>query len=124
MVMALLALWLPASNHCRLELLPGLDFLTCCTHDVPDADTHHKDDCQTDSCETVEAGLYKTESHRVMVPAPVLVLVASITPDLETLTRAQPLSIAAPGTYPPELPKVWQFTFRAAAPPRAPSIAS
>ena len=55
-VLALLGLWLAATNHCRLELVPGLSFLVCCPHD--DAAPHQDDDCDTDDCAQVEHGLY------------------------------------------------------------------
>ena len=75
MVMTVLALWVLATNHCRLELLPGLAFLTCCTHETaePTAD-HHENDCESDACAAVEGGLYKTESQQVAPVNPVFVL--------------------------------------------------
>ena len=125
MVMMVLALWVLATNHCRLELLPGLAFLTCCDHATAEpTGEHHEDDCEDDACAAVEEGLYKTESHQVTAHKPVFVLLASfLPPPLERDTSAL-FARACPTTVPLELPKVWQFTFRTALPPRAPSFVS
>jgi len=53
-----LAIWLPATQHCQLEKLPGLAFLQC------EADTHGQSGCEGDSCDTVEKDLYKCSGHR------------------------------------------------------------
>lgn len=123
--LAVLALWLPATNHCRLELIPALQqFLTCCVHEDSSA-PHEDSDCETDNCEAVEHGLYKTEKSQVTAPAPLLLLVVDV-PELAPAERtvARPVDLARPAAPPPELSRVWQFSFRAAAPPRAPSLLS
>ncbi len=122
--LAVLALWLPATNHCRLELIPALQqFLTCCVHE--DATAPHEDaDCETDNCEAVENGLYKTEWNHVTVAAPLLILVDVPELALEAQTVARSVDPARSAAPPPELSRVWQFSFRAAAPPRAPSLLS
>lgn len=121
-VLALVALWLPATNHCRLEQIPGLNFLSCCEHEesVP----HQDNDCETDSCAAVEEGLYKTEDCQVTVfvpvfAAPPLLSMAADIPRPDTVTTA--LSCATTTLVPPAS---WQFLSRAALPPRAPSIVS
>src|SRR5882724_4999508 len=60
-----LATRLPATQHCRLENLPGLGFLRCT------GDTDGKSDCSGDSCDTVEKGSYKPSDHESVLPAPV-----------------------------------------------------
>ena len=118
MVLATLALWFPATNHCRLESIPGLEFLRCAS------DANNGSDCDGDGCETVEKGFYKIENDRPIVPAPILVVVLSLPP---LLTETSPAGLVSGGestSAPPELPKVWQFSLRTALPPRAPSIAS
>jgi hypothetical protein len=59
-----LAVWLPATQHCQLEKLPGLDFLRCAT------DTPADSDCRGDSCEVVERGAYKVPESGDMVVIP------------------------------------------------------
>ena len=117
----MVAFWLPATNHCRLEQIPGLAFLVCCEHE--ESAPHQDNDCETDNCAAVEEGLYKTEDCHVAVIAPCLdqpLLLPSVVDDLygnaHVLRRL--FSIRFP------LPSSWQFDCRAAAPPRAPSFAS
>jgi hypothetical protein len=123
LTLLLVALWPLATSHCSLEQMPGFEFLAC-TDEAAAAAPHQENDCKTDSCASVESGFYKTEDgHQVVPPAP-LTASALLT---EILRRSAPPATAGCVVFdsiPPELPKVWQFSHRAAAPPRAPSIAS
>ena len=114
----ILALWPLATMHCKLETIPGLEFLRC------PSDTDTKSDCQGDGCETVESALYKVPDNQNIAPEPVVETV-TLSALLECEDRS---SVDHPGwlvtAAPPELPKVWQFSLRAALPPRAPSIVS
>jgi len=117
----LVAFWPLVTTHCDLEQLPGLEFLTCA--DEADA-THAESDCESDPCASVESGFYKTEDARQVVPTPPLIPSAFLTAIM--LEATQP-AISLSTTFdfaPPELPKVWQFSFRTALPPRAPSFVS
>lgn len=119
----MLALWLPASNHCRLEPLPGLAFLACCDHQE-EATAHHDGDCDTDGCAAVESGFYKTTSGRIQPPTPIL-LTATLLTVLPDETRVLPVSCLSHSTAaPPDNSGGWQFAFRTALPPRAPSLIS
>jgi hypothetical protein len=117
-------LWLPVSSHCQLEVIPGLEFLSCCSH--AGKTPHQDNDCKTDGCENVESGFYKTEdrspdaSHPVSVVMPAI-LVALLWDASLPIPAGSNLDVSQP---PPELSKVWQFASRAALPVRAPSIAS
>jgi hypothetical protein len=122
---ALLALWLPATLHCQLETIPGLEFLSCCQH--PDGDkgaAQHERDCANDGCAEVESGLYTLEKTQV-APAKSLLELApvSIAP---TETRPPQDHAALPdlSSPPPELDSTWHFLVRAALPVRAPALAS
>ena len=114
-----LALWGLAAMHCKLEALPGMAFLrSCCFADSSSASPK---DCETDSCGAVEDGKYRPEELNASAPHPVLVsalLLAAIEAPLPEL-MAHPFTVAKP---PPELPRSWQFSLRAALPPRAPSL--
>jgi hypothetical protein len=118
-VMLMLALWGLAKVHCDLEQVPGLEFLACCQH--PDTAPHQDNDCEHDACSVVESGFYKVEEQAASVPVPLLVL-SFVLP----LWEAAP---PAPAPRPellncslPELPRPWQFFYRTALPPRAPSL--
>ena len=116
--MLALALWGLATTHCDLEQLPGLEFLACCQH--PGTAPHQDNDCDQDGCSVVESGLYKMEEQTASVPVPLFVL-SFVLP----LWEATPPSLAPNSEplncSPPELPRVWQFSYRTALLPRAPS---
>jgi hypothetical protein len=122
LTLLLVVLWPLVTSHCDLERLPGLEFLACA--DAPAAEPHQDNNCETDSCASVESGLYKTEDGCPPVPAPSSAPSPLLTAAL--LETAQPAAASSlfSDPAPPELPKVWQFTFRTAAPPRAPSFVS
>ncbi len=121
MAVCLALLWLPMTSHCNLEHLRGLEFLACCNHE--DTAPHQDKDCETDVCASVESGNYKTEERAVTVPTQSLV--ATISALLLTAAPAIPsTSVIAISSVPAELPQRWQFAFRTAAPPRAPSFVS
>jgi len=125
LVMAVLAFWVPATNHCRLELIPGLEFLDCCSHSEDEkASEHHENECSDDLCAQVEDGLYKAETNHVVVDAPPASCLGVLPVVLEHILSPDRASPIRPETSPPELSKTWQFSFRAAAPPRAPSLVS
>ena len=112
------ALWPLAVMHCKLETIPGLEFLRCAS------DTDTSSDCQGDGCETVESALYRVPDHQNITPEPILdtIVLPSLLEreDRPCENHACWLVTSAP----PELPKVWQFFFRTALRPRAPSVVS
>ena len=55
--------------------------------------------------------------------APAIVLVELVV-SVEKSSLTSYLSLGVPTTAPPDLPKIWQFSFRAALPVRAPSYLS
>ena len=120
-VLALLGLWLAATNHCRLEQIPGLSFLACCSHD--DAAPRQDNDCDTDGCAQVENGLYKVDDIRVVSVTPLFVVAVFLLPTLEQIARSPVLAVFSTVAS-PELPGTWQFSYRTALSPRAPSLAS
>lgn len=115
----MLALWGLATSHCSLEQLPGLEFLACCP--PPDKAPHQDNDCEQDGCSSVESGFYKVEAQTAFAPAPRLV-VSFILSLWEAQASSVPPSPTLLSSSPPELPRVWQFSFRTALPPRAPPV--
>lgn len=122
LIVLLALVWAAASNHCKLEQIPGLEFLSCCVHE--DTGPHEDDDCATDGCATFENQLYKTETARVSVAAPVLLFTAFLSPLWVELSPPVPVNHVPPDAAPTVLPRVWQFSYRTALPPRAPSLLS
>jgi len=114
-----LAMWLPATQHCKLENLPGFAFLHCPT------DTPGKSDCQGDSCDVVERGMYKApdKGDQGIVPifAAVLIYVTAI-PESDPVTLADKVAlVAAP---PRKRCESWQCYSPLALPIRGPSCPS
>jgi hypothetical protein len=116
--MIVLALWALATVHCDLEMVPGLAFLASCHQQetAPEPENH----CDGDACTVVESGFYRMEEAPVSLPAPELVF--SLLPPLpEVSCCAAGGALASPTDAPLELQTAWQFVFRTALPPRAPS---
>ena len=112
----MLVLWLPATFHCQLESIPGLEFVRC------SSDTSNQSDCKDDGCCAVEKQQYRSEQQRQSIP----VFLAIPSAPLLTAANALPdeVSLGIFTAAPPELLKTWQFALRTASPPRAPSFAS
>ena len=112
-------LWLPASAHCQLEAVPGLEFLHC----AADSD-NSKGDCKEDGCCSVEKSQYKSEQHGDAVLLPAFLPVDPMpVPDMAHSLPAD-VSVGILTAAPPELPASWRFVSRAALPARAHSLAS
>jgi hypothetical protein len=111
-----LALWLPATTHCSLAKLPGLESLDCCS----DCNSGNSSD---DSCQTVESGLYKISENSAVVPAPTVGLVCCCLLDLVKESGHLDMTIApAAAPVADDLPQRWRFILRTALPVRAPSF--
>lgn len=121
LILLLTLLWAAASNHCKLEQVPGLTFLACTDHaeDVPVEDRG----CDTDGC-SFEVQLYKTENAQASMPAPTFLFIFSLSPLVDELSASAAASDFLPDSAPVVLPRVWQFSYRTALPPRAPSLLS
>jgi hypothetical protein len=115
--MAMLALWLPLMVHCNLEVIPGLEFLRCAS------DSGEQGGCDGHACCAIEKSQYKAEETLSTLPLPEIFLTPAL-PVVATITVLSVESSHLPTAAPPDLPKCWQFVFRTAAPPRAPSFAS
>jgi len=122
MVLSVLGLWLGATNHCRLEDIPALKFLVC--NPQNESGPHQDNDCEKDSCAAVEKAQYKTEKAQLKVSAPTLLLAAMFLPPVQEHADCSPSACERFPALAPELPGTWQFSYRTAAPPRAPSFLS
>lgn len=118
-VVVVAVLWLPMTMHCQLERLPALSFLPC--GEYPEQASHQESDCEMDGCAVVESGLYlSSHSHsefRVSFPHTLYRAPESMPEVISNCEKPRHLS-----TVPPDFPKTWQFAFRTALLPRAPSV--
>jgi hypothetical protein len=121
LTLLLVAVWPLVASHCRIEQLPGFDFLACAGED---ADATQQEDCETDSCATVESGLYKTEDGRQTVPTPPASLSPILTASLREAAESADEPIVAEDAASSDFRTTWQFSIRTALPPRAPSFVS
>ena len=117
--------WLPMTSHCRLESVPGFDFLAC----ISETNCHGESKSQgtvpeQSGCCSVEKSHYKTDQFRVTIQTPEMLAIAA-TPlfDLASVLPAE-VCVGILNTGPPELLSSWQFSFRTALPARAPAFVS
>jgi hypothetical protein len=121
LILLLTLLWAAASNHCKLEQIPSLTFLACTDH-AEDAPTEDRG-CETDGC-SFEVQLYKTENAQASAPSPTFLFTFFLSPLVDELSASAAASHFLPDAAPVVLTRVWQFSYRTALPPRAPSILS
>jgi len=112
----LLALaWLPIATHCSWEDLVAGDWFKCAPN------TAERGSCSgdADSCTQLESATYKiSDTHTDFLPLVFIAFSDFIV--FEFPVDEQPITVI---TTPPEIPSSWQFSFRTALPPRAPSLA-
>ena len=114
-----LATWLPATQHCNLENLPGFGFLHCPT------DTPGKSDCQGDSCDVVERGMYKAPDDGDQTVVPIFVaLLIDAAPLLENEASKLSRELALTAAPPRKRAESWQSFSPLALAIRAPSFLS
>jgi hypothetical protein len=124
LILLLTLVWAAASNHCKLEQVPGLTFLACADHAEETQDIPSQDEgCDTDGC-SFEVQLYKTENAQASAPAPLFLFTLFLNPLLHELVAPATTSHILPDAAPVVLTRVWQFSYRTALPPRAPSLLS
>jgi hypothetical protein len=122
MVGSLLALtWTLLTCHCQIEAMPGFDFLRC------PADAHASSDagdpCKKAGCCSIESAKYQApRQHEHLAP----IVVVATTDDSDLVERSLPkdVGLGILTAAPPENARTWQFAFRTAAPPRAPTLPS
>ena len=121
LLFALLALWLPATLHCKLEAA-GVFEEHCTDEGLPGTDAG----CTDDACPTIEEGFYKDSAVKLVVPSPAECHIPDCCALLLAADRFVTESALSPVRHAPpsELTVRWQFLTRAAPPARAPSLNS
>jgi hypothetical protein len=115
--------WLPISSHCLLfEPAANLAILACCDNEA--TTSHHENACDSDGCAVVEDAQYRSLVQRIAVPTLGMTPVFELPPLLVTTLKSAAIATHQTGDVLARLPVAWQFSFRAAAPPRAPSLVS
>jgi len=119
LALGLAALWLPLTMHCQLASLDGCDAAALCCENH--CGCSGSGDCQSAVCTVIETGNYVVKRDLLCAPAA----------SCEALTGWEPVAcrrLLTPAIIlneatgaPPGWQRVWQFVFRAAPAPRAPS---
>jgi len=122
MIALLLAmLYLPATGHCALEQTGWFPSAGDCCEQATSATDSQPSSCAGNCCPIENADYFSPNKDRtsvvIVVVAPYVMVLA-----LDILPKQSPP--VSPGSSPPELLKVWQFVYRTALPPRAPSFVS
>jgi hypothetical protein len=125
MVLVLVACWLPASSHALLQSA-GLIHHVHADHDHEDISGSHEHD--SDNHELADGKCAFSATH-LSAPSPnmfatLLFSTFGVAQDFQIQAVSIGSGLAPPGAAPPEFPKCWQFVFRTASPPRAPSFVS
>ena len=125
LAVAIATLWVAAGSHCRLEVLSGLEFLSCCHRsEIEPSPAHHENECGSDGCAEVELGFYRLSKPLQAPLKPWLMLVTWLVPLPAPCPPSARDSLVGLASSPSEFTGAWQFRQRTALPPRAPSFAS
>jgi hypothetical protein len=114
----LLVLWVPLTSHCTWENISDLALFKCA--DDTEQHSEPKSDCADDGCAQLETATYRSSDAQPDVAPPAFLALFQ----LLTLTVPASEACIAAVTSPAEILSGWQFTFRTALPPRAPSLVS
>lgn len=112
------------TSHCRIESVPGFNFLSCLSENSCHNDTKSQQQSEQSNCCSVEKSQYKSEQFRITLPTLEMLVVDAVPVIDFANTLPAEVCIGILNTGPPELPSTWQFSFRTALPARAPSCVS
>lgn len=117
--LVMLAAWMPAASLCLAECAGFVERGDCC----PDESSGDAN-AAAHSCCLLASGSYKSDTHPPLVVAPYAFVTAQVPSMILDAPPSAESVQPSPSSSPPDLPVSWQFSFRAALPPRAPSLAS
>ena len=114
--------WLPAVSCCLIDASGLLGKQDCCSkeHSHPASGPGNCDK----PCGALASASYLPQQSQLLVIAPIGVPLFDCAFSLIEIHRPAGVGRALPATAPPELAGHWQFSFRTALSPRAPSFAS
>jgi hypothetical protein len=120
--MVLALLWLPAVSCCLIDASGLLGKQDCCSqeHSHPASSPGHCDQ----PCGVLASGSYLPQQNPVVIPAPLIALLPAPVTAVAELQPVTAIGRDVSATAPPEVAGHWQFSFRTALSPRAPSFIS
>ena len=115
-------IWLPAVSCCLIDASGLLGKQDCCSkeHSQP---VPGPGKCDR-PCGLLASASYLSQPNPLLLIAPVGIPLGVFATSLDKVQRPAGMGRDFPATAPPDLPGTWQFSFRAALSPRAPSLAS
>lgn len=125
-MVSLLALtWVLLTSHCKIEAMPGFEFLRCATdiHAPAESDSGG-DPCKDAGCCSIESAQYHAPRQQEIAPVVVLDIIPADNFGVVEQLLTKEVSPGILTAAPPDLRTSWQFLSRTALPVRAPSLAS
>lgn len=117
--------WVLLTSHCRIEAMPGFEFLRCATDiHAPAESESGGDPCKDAGCCSIESAQYHAPRQHEIAPVVIFAILPAESFRVVTQSLPKEVSLGILTAAPPELPSSWQFLSRTALPPRAPSLAS
>lgn len=118
----LMLVWLPASSLCLMESAGFIKKGDCCSKDS-ERSAPSKTGCD-EPCGVLASGGYLFQQDHFVLSAPAIEPPDFCAPAVLEIRSPAGIGRDAPATAPPELAGHWQFSFRTALSPRAPSFVS
>ena len=122
LALLLLGTWFPCTVRCSLEMM-AMDKPPACCSEVGGKSSPQPADSDHCVCSWMKSGGYAFSKCALSVTAQDVVTILSILSPLGEDSLTDP-ALPKPNYSPPGLATFWQFSFRTALPPRAPSTAS
>jgi hypothetical protein len=120
--LAVALVWLPAVSCCLIDASGLLEKRECCSKEhsraVPGPGNCDK------PCGALASAAYVPQQSQLLVIAPIGLPLFDFADLLTAIQSPVRISHDFPATAPPELAGHWQFSFRSALSPRAPSLTS
>ena len=121
-MVSLLALtWVLLTSHCKIEAMPGFEFLRCAANFQA---SNEGDPCKDAGCCSIESAQYQAPRQQEVAPILVFAVVPADSFGIVERSLPKEVSLGVLTAAPPDLPTSWQFLSRTALPIRAPSLAS
>jgi len=120
--MVLALVWLPAASCCLIDESGLLGKRDCCSKERSQS-APGPGGCDKPCGALASAAYLPQEDHQHLIP-PANVPLFKCSIDKTEVRRLAGIGRDLPATAPPELAGHWQFSFRTALPPRAPTFAS
>lgn len=123
LALLLLGTWFSCTVRCSLEMMASGSSLTCCDCGLQSNASHTPTDADHCVCGWMKSGGYAVSKNAPLLTKPGYGFVQYILSPFHEESLSDPAR-PEPNPSPPLLLASWQFSFRTAASPRAPSIAS